>query len=319
MSDYFVYIRYGIPIIICLGFFLIFLSLISYNKKVQKLIKERADRIKADFVLHRQNRYIQDFIPGSLAKWMDDTYKYSRFYTTKLGVIFNTSFKLFILIVISAFIFAIAIGFLVKEILWGFVSFLLFVTIAYLMLYIYRSYQNLMVTKDVSTFLNLLGNYSTANTEITSVFMQIAPKMHEPLSSALIECVAESENQNQTQIQALQNLSAKIENKKVREIVSSLIITKKYSGSFGDTVAAFRGSVLAYIRRANECRSLSIQNGISLGVVVGMLVASMLILGSLVEQPILQVLFHSTVGIVVTSIAAACILYFIKKIIEVMQ
>ena len=149
--------------------------------------------------------------------------------------------------------------------------------------------------------------------------MQIAPKMHEPLASALIECVAESENQNQTQIQALQNLSAKIENKKIREIISSLIITKKYSGYFSDTVSAFRGAVLAYIRRTNECRSLSIQNGISLGVVVGILVASMLILGSLVETSMVEMLFQTTVGIVVVSIAAACILYFVKKIIEVSQ
>lgn len=317
--EYFDYLRFGIPVIMAIGFFLILMSLLSYNHLVSEMIKEKTNKFKVDFITHKQNRYVQDFIPGKVAVWLDDTYKYSRFYNTTLGKKLNTSFKLFVTIVSSSFVLAILIGVLAKEILWGLISFLFIFVLFYLALYIYRSYQNMKVTKDVSTFLNLLGNYSTANTEITSVFMQIAPKMHEPLASALIECVAESENQNQTQIQALQNLSAKIENKKIREIISSLIITKKYSGSFSDTVSAFRGSVLAYIRRTNECRSLSIQNGISLGVVVGILVASMLILGSLVETSIVEMLFQTTVGIVVVSIAAACILYFVKKIIEVSQ
>lgn len=318
-SAYFDYLKFGIPVIMAIGFFLILLALLSYNEQVAEMFKNRAAKIKTDFITHKQNRYVQDFIPGKLAIWLDETYKYSRFYNTSLGQTINTSFRFFLTILGMSTILAILTGIVMKEILWGLISFLLYFILFYMALYIYRSYQNIKVTKDVSTFLNLLGNYSTANTEITSVFMQIAPKMHEPLASALIECVAESENQNQTQIQALQNLSAKIENKKIREIISSLIITKKYSGSFSDTVSAFRGSVLAYIRRANECRSLSIQNGISLGVVVGILVASMAILGSLIETSIFQVLFHTTVGIVVVSIAVACILYFIKKIIEVTQ
>lgn len=314
-----IYLRYSIPIILAIGFFLVLLSFCFYNKKVQETFLKHSEKIKTDFITHKRNRYVQDFIPGKLSVWLDDTYKYSRFYMTSIGQKINTSIKFFVTSIGISILVGIIMGSVLHELLWGLISCIFTELVIYIGLYVYRSYQNMQVTKDVATFLNLLGNYSTVNTEITSVFMQIAPKMHEPLSSALVECVAESENQNQTQIQALQNLSAKIENRKIREIISSLIITKKYSGSFSDTVNAFRGSVLAFVRRSNEARSLSIQNGISLSVVLGILLVSLFIMGSFVETSIPVLLFHTKVGIVVVSIAAACILYFVKKIIEVMQ
>lgn len=277
-----------------------------YEKTKHKIEKDLATRV--------YNRYVIDYIHSPYVKWLDDTFKYARLYDKQKRI--QTSFQYFIFACgLSSLIFFLAVM-KSNQMLLVLVAPILTFVLCYFVLFLMRIANRRSVNNDLVAFLNLLGNYSTGNTEITSVFLLIAPKMHNPLRTCLVECVAESQNTTDGGREALQNLQRKIESPKFREIIKGLMISQEYSGSFVDVVVNNRISLGTFVKAQKMQKNMAQQNTISMTVCVGAIFLIMVVLGKMVETNIIMELFTTAVGNIVFIIMVACILYFIKKTLE---
>lgn len=124
----------------------------------------------------------------------------------------------------------------------------------------FRNYKR--VDKSITEFLNLLGNFSSQNTEVTDVFEKIYLKVDEPLQSALKECITEAESIGTDR--ALTNLANKIEHPKFKEIIQNIRISIKHSSSFKSVVENNNQSLLDFIRVKKETEQLAIGNFVQL-------------------------------------------------------
>ena len=283
------------------------------NSQIEKA-KQKSDD---NYAKQKHNRYVADYINCSVTRWFDETYKYSRFYKTKSGQKIKTSAMYFLTSFFTSFIIALLYLLLFKKPFQALVIAGGIFSASYIYLFIMRIRNRSSVSDDLVNFLNLLGNYSTGNTELTSVFMQIAPKVNEPLSSCLIECVAETQNMERKIEYALENLSNKIEHKKFREIIKSLYIAQKYSSNFNDTVNHNRRVIGEFTRMKKEQQSLVKQNTISMITCVIILIGILFVLGMMLGINIFQTMINSVIGIVVIVVGIICMLYFFKKLVEV--
>lgn len=308
-------IRYGSLIILFLSIFAILFGIFHRNSEKLNDVMTKMNR---DFVTRRMNRYVKDYIPIALSDFFDNNYKYSRFFKTKIGShkLFNTSWKYFLWSIGISIISGIVTLIFSKSILALIVFALVFIVLeGYL--FVLRQINYERVSNELVNFLNLLGNYSTANTEVFSVFMQISAHLDNPLSECLLECCAEAQNTETNSIAILQNLCNKIEVPKFREIIKSLEISQRYSGDFVDTVMSNRSSVSNFIKSKSAIKRMATENGISAGFCFMALIGVMFVTGSVLGVNLISVMFQTTVGIIVFVIAMACVLYFVKKIIEV--
>ena len=283
--------------------------------KGTRQIYKKVEQAKRDFITHEKKRYIQDYIDISITRWMDDTFKYSRIFNTKFGNLVKTSASFFLFaIFVAAAIMAIVV-ILTRNILLAVMSFGFGIALLYTVLFLIRLVNKSSVTNDLINFLNLLGNYSTANTEIFSTFSQIANQVNEPLATCLNECVAESQDPNKSKISALRNLANKIEDEKFKEIIKNLEIAQNNSGSFSQIVATNRHSLLEYIHGKKLRAGIARENLISFGVIFMAIIGILFFMGQILTLNVFHLLVTTTSGIVVLSIAVAITLGFILSAI----
>ena len=161
------------------------------------------------------------------------------------------------------------IGFLValfttKRILTGLVLGALLIIVALFIESILKFDNYRKVDKCMIEFLNLLGNYSSQNTEITDVFEKIYHRVEEPLQSALKECIYESESLGTDK--ALLNLASKIEHPKFKEIIQNIRISIKHSDTFKEVVENNNQNLSDYIKLKKEAEQLAIGNFVQLSI-----------------------------------------------------
>ncbi len=298
---------------IIFAFLLIGVFLLLYGVTKEEHVKSKAEEIRNLFQKsYVERRYVSDYFQFEWARKIDECYKYSRIFTKSKR--FQTSISYFLFSNFVGIFAGVILGVSFRSFNFVVVSYVGVMVICYGYLLFLRSKNKRNVNGDVIMFLNLLGNYSTGNTEATSVFMQIAPKMNEPLRSCLVECVAESQENS---MKALKNLQNKVESRKFHEIIKSIMIAQRYSGSFSAVVVQNRSTIQSFIKSQKERKELAMQNSINMAVCFVALIGILMVLSQLVGQNILALLVTTTLGNVVLFIAIACVIYFIVKVIEV--
>lgn len=296
-----------VPVFIAIGLALVFVPTFIVNSEN---IKEKFKKNQKAFISHTSKRYLQDYISCKITRWMDETYKYSRIYNTKLGKLIKTSAGYFLITFFSSAILIIGIAIITKKLLVSTGIFVCLIFTAYAALFLMRIRNRRLVLNELTNFLNLLGNYSTANTEVFSIFAQIAPQVEEPLSSCLYECVAESQDANKDKMAALQNLGNKIEDRKFKEVIKNLEIAQSNVGSYASIVATNRHSLIEYIHGKRLKEGIARENTISFAIVIAAMVMVLYFIGQLMSIDIMSALFSSPAGIVVIVIALATIIFF---------
>ncbi len=261
----------------------------------------------------RGKRYVQDFVPLKFTRMLDETYKYSRIYKTPLGKWFTTSMALFTATSLVSVVTGIVTVVIFKDFSFLYLIPAIFGTV-YLILYIMRVSNGHKVTEQLVVFLNLLGNFSTTNTEVISVFAQTAKHVSEPLSSCLFECVAEASGDISPE-RALINLSNKIEPMKFKEIIKSIIIAQRYSDSFSQTVNGAREALNGHIRQIKDKRAVVMTNLFALLACFVGLIGAALLSAKLLDIDIIYQITHTFSGGVVAVTAIAVLLFFGTQII----
>ncbi len=302
-----------VPIFLLLGFVLMIVPTMIINTEV---VSQRMRESKNAYLTHFSKRYTQDFVDCKLTIWMDETYKYSRLYTTPLGKIIRTSVRFFLFDLLISFTFAILTALILRTAITSLLVFVISFTLLYLFLYALRMKQKAAVSLELMNFLNLLGNYSTANSEIFSIFEQIAPQVSDPLRTCLYEAIYEVQDINRDKVVAIKNLSNKIEDKKFKEIMKNIEIALGNAGSYGDIVATNRHSLIEYLHGKKLRSGIAKENLISFGAVLVAFIGVLTMLGQILEINILATMLSSISGVIVLGIAFIVSIYFIVSAIS---
>ncbi len=299
----------GIMAVILLGFLLIFIPSV---KDASIRINETQTKRDLDFKKAKKNRYVSDRMNNKLAVWLDDTFKFSRYYTKGRA---KTSWQFFERTIYFS-VFAFAFGALILTIPFASVMFIATWFIRYGYLTLLRMKNNKEVESEMVMFLNMLNNYSTGNTEIISVFGAIAHRFKPILRECLIECVQEAQGTMGTW-QALANLGRKIESRKFREVLKSLEVSQKYSGGFYQTVQALRLDSQAYVNEKKKLTGVIKENLITLGVVVVALIAIIGIMGGMLEDGNVWAHFLEPIGIICIVVFMGVMGWFLAQLVSI--
>lgn len=156
-------------------------------------------------------------------------------------------------------------------------------------------------------FLNLLGNYSSQNTEITSVLEKIYKRVDDPLQTALKECIYESESLGVDK--ALVNLASKIEHPKFKEIVQNIRISIKHSSTFRGVVENNNQNLADYIKLKKETEQLAVGNFIQLVICAIIGVFIVYFCGKVVNLNLLQYIKEHTMAQIECFVAVTALIY----------
>lgn len=305
-----IYVKIGFFILLFLGLFLIIRA--GQKKGVLENVKRRRKTEKTNIVKGEHRRFVRDYFGnGFIPQALDDIYKYSRIYATSK---IKTSIGYFRLTCILSVGIAIAMLFSFG-LTSALASFLGVAVLMYLYLELVRIKNNREVASDMILFINLLSNYSTGNTEIMGTFLIVAPKMKKTLRMCLIECAAQGSNSGT--VEALENLGRKIENKKFREVLKALVIAQKYSGGFTEAINQLRRDMNEHMVSQRQIKALVATNLASMGVCVGALLLAIVMVGNVIGENSLGLMFTTTVGRICATVMGVAILWFTKKMLEV--
>ncbi len=307
-GDFKIY-RYVVAGILFLGFSLLFIFIrknniikktyrSSYEKLLLLKLESEKDikKIKAKNINPITTAFNNKFIYSRLDK-------YIKFMTPELWLGFLFIVFGVVLIVLLAFRVNILTALLISF-LAAFIPYLIEMLMAH------SNYKK--VDKQLIEFLNMLGNYSGQNTEITDILSHVYTKMEEPLASAIKECVYESESIGIEQ--AMTNLSNKIEHPKFKEIIQNLRVAQKYSASFKVVVENNNTALVDYIRQKKERDHLATFNTITLMICIVIAIAIFYVLGEMINQDVFAYLIGTPSGQIAVAIALGCIGFFAWKI-----
>lgn len=301
--------------ILVLGLFLISLAFVKRNKEhYLQFIDER----KKAYTTRKKSRYCKDiFGTNAFSIALDENYKYSRFYTFKTWEVLKTSVGYYASTVVLSFILMILSFFIFKK---PVVSMLICIATAFggfMFLYILRFMNNKSVENDLTPFLNMLGNYSTGNSEVMSIFLQIAPKVGNPLRDCLFECVNESQNIETGSIKALMNLENKIESDNFKEIIENIIVSIRYSSGFSAMCTNERKVLNISLAGKKKLQECVIENSITMVLCVGLMLVMFGVLGKLLNMNIFIEITTTVIGNIVLGIVGTCIAIFAVAMLKV--
>lgn len=315
LGDKTVFVKIGLFFFAFLGLFLLLRS--SQTKQKLETLKAKRKAEKSNTMKGGHNRFVQDKL-GTAKPFMimDEIYKYSRIYATSK---IKTSIGYFRITAILATAIAVVtvgvVGLDVSGIGYGIFAFVMIWIIMYGYLELLRLKNNREISNEMYLFVNMLSNYSTGNTEIMATFMAIQGHMKKCLRGCLIECVAQC--QDKGTVEALENLGRKIENKKFREVLKSLIIAQKYSGGFTDAVNQLRRDINEHLTSAKQVKSLVMTNMASMLVCFGGILLMIGVMGSILEENSFLVLLTTMIGRICAGVMLFGILWFTKRMLEV--
>lgn len=170
----------------------------------------------------------------------------------------NAELFIFILLFFLVIIFAI-VTIISGKLLYGFASDIIFCIIVYCTLYALsgKYYNNLEA--NIMTLLNLIENFNKTQDDIVGIFRKTIPYIGEPISSILSEFCSEVRMYGDIN-QAFDNMNARIEHRKCRELIHNLKVCSRYESDYESVVRDLRTSMINYLEIKAE-RKVIINNG----------------------------------------------------------
>lgn len=186
----------------------------------------------------------------------------------------------------------------------------------YLLLYFLAGKNYQRTEKSLTTFLNLLENYSITSDDLINIFYKVAINMEEPVQSALYECYAEATSTGDIQT-AMQNLEKKVEHEKFRELIRNLEICSRYEANYAEIIKDSRGLIQEYTAYSQERKSIINNARVEIVMIVACCGLVFWMVDDFSTKGILAVLLGTTVGNVLLLYCAAMVLFAFWMVIAV--
>lgn len=160
--------------------------------------------------------------------------------------------------------------------------------------------------------LDLLGNYSITEGEITGILYQVSRYMEEPIKSALEACYYEAQLTGDTGL-ALLSMAEKIEHPKFKELARNLEVSVRYCADLTALVSGSKRSLREYLRVAQERKGMLQEALINMGLLLGLSFIILTAVGILVQIPVAQLIFETLPGRVGLCVLAVISVLFIGQ------
>lgn len=206
----------------------------------------------------------------------------------------NAELFIFILLFFLVIIFAI-VTIISGKLLYGFASDIIFCIIVYCTLYALsgKYYNNLEA--NIMTLLNLIENFNKTQDDIVGIFRKTIPYIGEPISSILSEFCSEVRVYGDIN-QAFDNMNARIEHRKCRELIHNLKVCSRYESDYESVVRDLRTSMINYLEIKAERKAI-INNGRAEIVILFVCAAFIIYLFSnIISGSLLKLLSESLIG-----------------------
>lgn len=197
--------------------------------------------------------------------------------------------------------------------LGGLIAVIVLLGAEYVYLEICKAREFRSVNSDLLKLLDFLGNYSITAGELTGIFRQISKYVEDPLHTVLDECSYEAQTTGDSSI-ALLAMAEKVEHPKFKELVRNMEVSIRYCADFTALVQNSRKNMREYLRMGEERKSMIREAFINMSLLLIMSVVTLLIVDSLIESSVWQILFETWPGKIALGIILLILLLFARKV-----
>lgn len=178
-----------------------------------------------------------------------------------------------------------------------------------------RCHQNYHRTEgELLIMLNLLDSYSISASELTGIFYRIAPYVEEPVKTSLEETYFEAQTTGDVTL-ALQHLIDKVEHPQFKQFIKNLEVSNRYDADFSNVVKNSRKSVQDYLAYRKKRKSISNVAKIEMLLLAATAMLTFSLMGTILEQSIWELLFHTPPGKGILLFFMAVLLLFYWQVV----
>lgn len=162
--------------------------------------------------------------------------------------------------------------------------------------------------------MNLLDSYSVTASEITGILYRISGYLGEPVRDALEQCYFEAQTTGDITL-SLQHLADRIEHPMFKQLIRNLEVSNRYDADFSSVMKSSRRSVqdyLAFRKKRKSISNVAKTEMLMLGLTA---VLTFTLMGSILEQSIWEILFHTPAGVGLTVFMASVLLLFYWQVV----
>lgn len=177
----------------------------------------------------------------------------------KQHVYFMTA-ELFLILSVMIMALLFLITYIVcNNILAGLVVDALACIIVYGVMHVFYGNYYVRIEENIMTLLNLIENFNKTEDDIVQIFRKSIPYVGEPIGHILTDFCNEAKAYGDIN-QAFDNMSAKIEHRKCRELIHNLQVCSRYESNFQYVIRDCRKSMMDYLEIKSERKAI-IRNG----------------------------------------------------------
>ena len=135
-------------------------------------------------------------------------------------------------------------------------SFIVILGAFYMFLDVKCSIAYIKEEKNLVVFMDLIYSYSSSTDDLVQILDSAGRHMSEPLRSEIAECCTQARITGNISA-AIQNLSLKIGNPKLYEVLSNLEIGSKYQANYAEMVDSMREDIRIYLKGREEDKAIA--------------------------------------------------------------
>lgn len=203
--------------------------------------------------------------------------------------------EMYIVLVGTLAVFAGIIGMITfHSIFFAFSAAIIIILLSGIILYILSGIYYNRLENEIMTFLNLVENFSKTDNDIVQIFKKALFYLDEPLKGLLLEFCNEAESIGDTAA-AFNNLSARIEHAKCRELFRNLQVCSKYEANYDEVIKDCRMSMIDYLAVKADRKAI-INNGRAEIVILIISAVGIIFLFSGITSDLWNVLINTFIG-----------------------
>lgn len=290
------------------------LAIVFINIAKKQVLMNKAVELSQEISVMALNERKKVFSKTDPLTRFQNKFVYSRI--SKRFTLLSSQLYLFLMILFSAIAFIVSLT-VSRNLILAIIAAICIAIAMILIIYIMADINYKKTDNELLEFLNLLGNYSLVNGEITKVLQLVGRSMSEPIRSCIYEFSVEAQQGDVAN--ALRNMRQKIEHPKFKEIIRDIEVSLRYSTSYTDMISLNRKLIKNYITAKEERKSIAQQGNIQMFLILCCLVVMLFVMGILLKENIWIILFEQTIGhVCLGAVAFVLLIYFLisKKIVK---
>lgn len=288
---------YVISLICCLGLGYFLVKNIRKNNAISKAATRIAKESSQSFYERKkaeEERYIRE---GNIDE-KSFLYKLDLI-ISKSGIQRKISFintEIFILLVVIMMAIAIAVvTYITRNGFYGVITGTLVLFLVVCIMFYLVSRNEKILDENVLQFADMLEGYSAVSDDIVDIFERCAEYLDEPLKSAIKHCVAESRIDGNIKL-ALQRMRIRLGHRKLNEMLVNIEECSLNNADYRAVITRLKNSIGIYISEREERSKMARDAKVNMLIMLGVLVISMYVMQSFVEENIITFLMARTAG-----------------------